>query len=167
MKVLGIDPGTINLGWGFIETDKKDFKRIEHGCLSVSAKIPFIERIHILSFMLSEVLDRFQPEVTAIEKIFLGKNVDSAFKLGHLRGICADRCQNVGSKIIEYSPRTVKKNITGSGSAEKSVVQNYLLRELSLKQNFATTDAADALALAFCHILQDSTNQKIKTMGIL
>ena len=115
--------------------------------------------------MLQELISKHQPEVAVIEKIFLGKNVDSAFKLGHIRGICAVECQKVGAKIVEITPRTVKKQITGSGSAEKELVRNFLYRQLGIKEDTSKTlDASDALALAFCHILQDSISLKVRGM---
>lgn len=165
MKVLGIDPGTFNLGWGFIETNKKgEIISVDHGCLSVPAKTEFFERLLLLKEALAHVIGQCHPDVTVIEKIFLGKSVDSAFKLGHIRGICAVQCQAVGAQIVEYTPRTVKKQITGSGSAEKHVVQNFIQQQLPLIKKVETWDASDALALAFCHILQDSVGQKFKNL---
>ena len=165
MKVLGIDPGTVNLGWGFIEVDKKgQWQRIEHDCFNVPAKMPFFERLHILEVRLADLVSTYQPDIAVIEKIFLGKSVDSAFKLGHIRGVCAVRCQSVGARVVEYTPRTVKKQVTGSGSSDKQVVQNFLYRHLSLQPTGKSLDATDALALAFCHILQDS--MRLKQQGM-
>lgn len=165
MKVLGIDPGTLNLGWGFIEVDKNQtVRQVDHGCFAVSAKAPFFERLHFLQKGLKELVAVHQPEFAVIEKIFLGKNVDSAFKLGHIRGICAVECQEVGAQVVEYTPRVVKKQITGSGNAEKIVVQNFITRQLKLSKKIETWDASDALALAFCHILQDSVRHRLNRM---
>ncbi len=165
MKVLGIDPGTLNLGWGFIEMDQKNkFHRIEHDTLYAPTRLPFFERLHVLNQALAELVQTYQPDVAVIESIFLGKSVDSAFKLGHIRGVCAAQCQGVGAAVVEYSPRTVKKQITGSGSAEKMVVQQFLYQQLGLKASQKSLDATDALALAFCHLLQDSV--KIKSRGM-
>lgn len=160
MKVLGIDPGTLNLGWGYIETDKNNnIVHIDHHCLSVSAKIPFLNRLHQLDSALDAVVKKYQPEVTVVEKIFLGKNVDSAFKLGHIRGVCVVKCQLQGSSIAEYTPKTVKKQITGYGNADKAQVKNLLYRQLGLADDDKTWDASDALALAFCHVLQSGMDR--------
>lgn len=166
MKILGIDPGTLHLGWGIIETNSSGaVVRVDHGCLSAPAKMNFIERIGVLGELVQELISREQPDTAVIEKIFLGKNVDSAFKLGHIRGVCAVECQKQRAKIVEYSPRTVKKQITGSGSAEKALVRNFLYRQLGIKEDpKKTLDASDALALAFCHIMQDSVTLKVRGM---
>lgn len=166
MKVFGIDPGTLQLGWGMIEIDdSKKLLRVEHGCLVAPAKLDFITRIGILGEGLQELMRQFSPDVAVIEKIFLGKNVDSAFKLGHVRGICAVECQRQGARVFEYAARTVKKQITGSGSAEKTLVRNFLYRQLNINSaEDKGLDATDALALAFCHILQDSVNNKLKNL---
>lgn len=160
MKVLGIDPGTRNLGWGLIEVRAGNkITCLDYGCLAVSGKTGFVERLSLLDKGLSLLVRQHKPHVAAIEKIFLGKNVDSAFKLGHIRGICAVQCQSVGAKVFEYTPRTVKKQITGSGSAEKQLVQNFVERHLSLSGKIESEDASDALALALCHILQSETQR--------
>lgn len=155
MKVLGIDPGTLNMGWGFIESDKKgNIVKVASGTLVVPSRVPFLERLSTLQSALSEILTEHQPDWAVIEQIFLGKNVDSAFKLGHIRGICAVECQSVGAQVVEYGARTVKKQITGSGQADKQVVQNFVRQHLQLKKAFRTLDESDALALALCHVLQ-------------
>ncbi len=165
MKVLGIDPGTLNLGWGFIESDtSKGFKQVEHGSFHVPAKLPLYERLHVLSESMGELIEKLQPEVAVIEKIFLGKSVDSAFKLGHIRGICAAHCQAVGAQIVEYSPRTVKLQITGSGGADKDIVKRFLYQQLGLSSQGQSLDATDALALAFCHVLHNSVKTKQQGM---
>lgn len=165
MKVLGIDPGTVNLGWGFLEWDsQKKWQKIEHDSIHVSARLPFYERLALLSQSLQEIVQTLQPDVAVIENIFLGKSVDSAFKLGHIRGICAAQCHGVGAQIVEYSPRTVKMHITGSGRAEKQLVRHFLYQQLKVKDSGKTLDATDALALAFCHFLHDSVRQKQRGM---
>ena len=165
MRVLGIDPGSLNLGWGFIETDRNlKWQRVEHDSFHVSSKLSFFERLQSLDESLSRLVADLQPDVAVIEKIFLGKNVDSAFKLGHIRGICAARCSAMGARIVEYTPRTVKKHITGSGSADKSVVQRFLYQQLRQSGEGKSLDASDALALAFCHIMQDSISLKVRGM---
>ena len=161
MKVLGIDPGTLNLGWGFIHWEGHPLE-VSHGCLKAPQSSSFFERLHRLSVGLEKLIAELQPDVVAIEKIFLGKNVDSAFKLGHIRGICAAHCQAAGASVAEYAARSVKKQITGSGQADKQIVMTFVTQQLNLKQRPQTLDASDALALAFCHILQDSVNLKHK-----
>ncbi len=167
MKVLGIDPGTLNLGWGFIESkDGKSWQQVEHGSLHVPQKMPFYERLHVLDEGLAEIFKTYSPDAAVIEKIFLGKSVDSAFKLGHIRGVCAARCGRHGVEVVEYGPRTVKMQITGSGGADKAVVRQFLYQQLGLKKTNKSLDATDALALAFCHFLHNSIRSKHKGMRL-
>jgi crossover junction endodeoxyribonuclease RuvC len=166
MRILGIDPGTLNLGWGFIQsTSHNKWTSVRHDSFHVSGKVPFYERLHILNEALENLLLELEPDVAVIEKIFLGKSVDSAFKLGHIRGICAAQCSRVGAQVVEYSPRTVKMQITGSGGADKAIVRSFLYNQLGVKDQGHSLDATDALALAFCHFLRDSQPLVTKPRG--
>ncbi|MEM7646010.1 MAG: crossover junction endodeoxyribonuclease RuvC [Pseudomonadota bacterium] len=169
MKIVGIDPGSVHLGWGFIETQEggSDIIRVDAGVLKAPAKLPFYERITRLGALLSERLQELDPDCAVIEKIFLGKSVDSAFKLGHIRGVCVAECLRQGAVVTEYAARKVKKQITGQGNAEKALVQSLLFRQLGLRVQAQSFDASDALALAFCHVLLDSVETKNRRMGLL
>ena len=115
MKILGIDPGTLQLGWGIIETDEVFRpKFVDHGCLVAPAKMDFMGRIGILGELVQKLISEQRPDVAVIEKIFLGKNVDSAFKLGHIRGICAVECQNG----CRYQFQSVNGNLAAMSSTQ-------------------------------------------------
>ena len=168
MKILGIDPGTQNLGWGFISTDsKRNINKVEFGVLKAPARLNFYERLEFFDSEIHKICEAYSPDFAVIEKIFLGKNVDSAFKLGHIRGVCAARCVAAGSQVQEIAARTVKKAITGSGAADKMVVQNFLFQQLNIRTDMKSLDASDALALAFCGLLQDSVKSKNKSLGLI
>jgi crossover junction endodeoxyribonuclease RuvC len=165
MKVLGIDPGTLILGWGLIELDNNQkVVHVKRGCISGPKKGTLFERLHAINVELGHLIQQEKPQVASIEKIFLGKNVDSAFKLGHVRGICAAQCIAGGAEIKEYAARTVKKQVTGSGSASKEMVKTFLYQQLGLRDQGLPMDASDALALAFCHVLHHSVNRKQRGM---
>jgi crossover junction endodeoxyribonuclease RuvC len=167
VKVIGIDPGSLHLGWGIIGIDfQGKVSQVEFGVLQAPAKLSFYERLHHMSQNLSQILQEHRPHAASIERIFLGKNVDSAFKLGHIRGMCAVECQSLGVKINEYAARTVKKQITGAGNSDKLTVQSFLSQQLGV--NFAghSFDASDALALAFCHVLHHDVQDKINRMEV-
>ena len=149
--ILGIDPGTIALGYGVLEKSKAQVSFKDCGELKVSNKLPFIERIGPMSEQVAQVLKLWQPDVIVVEKIFLGRNVDSAFKLGHIRGACISQAVQLGADVKEYAPRSVKLGITGSGTATKEQVQLLLKAQLGLRSAFSSLDASDALALAFYH----------------
>ena len=167
MKVIGIDPGSVHLGWGIIEVDSgMKIRGVQFGVLHAKPKDTFYQRLFHLSSQLSQILCDHEPQVAVIERIFLGKNVDSAFKLGHIRGMCAVECQGRGLEIQEYAARTVKKQITGSGNSDKLTVQNFLSQQLRVQLNNETFDASDALALALCHVLNHSVQQRIIRMEV-
>ena len=165
MRILGIDPGTRQMGWGILELDGEGkISMSAHGCLKVSAKGSFNDRLVQMASLTTGLIEKWQPHAAAIEKIFLGKNVDSAFKLGHIRGVCVVECQKQGAEIFEYSPREVKKSITGSGGSDKEVLRQYLYSQLGIVDEGETLDASDALALAFCHHLQQQVNARLKSL---
>lgn len=158
--ILGIDPGSINLGYGLVGISDGRISYLKHGVFSCSQSLPFHQRIFQISSQLEELFLEHKPHVTVIENIFLGKNADSAFKLGHIRGIClmfAAKCQ---SEIVEYAARSVKKGITGNGAATKEQVQMILNASLNLRGAVAALekiDASDALSLAYYHAQQLET----------
>lgn len=165
MKVMGIDPGSRHLGWGLLVLDNQQrLKSVQFGVLKASANESFYLRLYRLSEQLAHLLLDFKPEEAVIERIFLGKNVDSAFKLGHVRGMCAVQCQKAGLSLAEYAPRTVKKQITGAGNSDKQTVQNFLSRQLGVQLDRHSHDASDALALAYCHVMRRGVEQKLKHM---
>lgn len=167
MRVIGIDPGSLFLGWGILTTDERgQITSASCGTLSAHSQLPFYERLHKISAELAELLDEQKPQVAVIERIFLGKNVDSAFKLGHIRGVCAVECQKRGIEITEYAPRTVKKQITGSGNSDKFTVQSFLSQQLSLPLTGVKMDATDALALAFCHWVNSTLARRLRQMEV-
>lgn len=125
-------------------------EHVNHGVIQLEAGAPLGERLRDLSDSLAMILKRYSPSVVVIEKIFLGKSADSAFKLGHARGIAMSEASRSGASIVEYATREVKKAVTGNGGATKEEVQLALRRMLSLSRvvNF---DGTDALALTVCH----------------
>lgn len=150
--ILGIDPGSLFTGFGAIRIDQRsgEFKLLQCGVVSPPAHFEFNVRIGIISRELDLLLNSIRPKVTVVERVFLGKNTDSAFKLGHARGVAVASAMRAGSQVVEYTARSVKKGITGSGAASKEQVQLVLFAALGLRGQ-ARADASDALALAFFH----------------
>jgi crossover junction endodeoxyribonuclease RuvC len=151
MIILGIDPGSRITGFGVIKVTGRGssakIQHLSHGVISMDIKATFPERMNELGQGLDWLLQKHKPSEVVIEKIFLGKNADSAFKLGHARGVAMYISAKAGSQVIEYSTRLVKKGITGSGGASKEDVQACLQRLLNIKA-IERIDASDALALA-------------------
>lgn len=164
VKILGIDPGSQVTGFGVIATQQGQNKVLTHGIIQLKKETEnFNERIYLLSQNLEILLAKYQPQIVVIEKIFLGKNPDSAFKLGHARGVCIQKALEHKAKIYEYSTREVKKGITGSGGADKIQVNEVLKHLLGLK-SIDYLDASDALALAFHHSTRIEIDKKWQEM---
>ncbi|MCX7978837.1 MAG: crossover junction endodeoxyribonuclease RuvC [Bdellovibrionaceae bacterium] len=147
-RILGIDPGSRVAGYGLVEIQGDDILHISHGVLQIEADRSFSERLGQLGQGLSRLLLRYQPSQVVVEKVFLGRSVDSAFKLGQARGVVLYECQRSGVPLSEYAASAVKKGVTGRGSAEKEEVRLILERLLGLSQ-IEWLDASDALALAW------------------
>lgn len=160
MIIIGLDPGSIFTGYGVIEYNGKDVKYIAHGVIKNTSSTEFSKRLHKIGEELSEVFKTHKPTCVVVEKIFLGKNVDSAFKLGHVRGVALYEAQKVKAKVKEYAAREVKKGITGYGAAEKEQVRFLVLNYLKIKENIQI-DAADALALAIYHSQRADIDEKL------
>lgn len=164
--ILGIDPGTQVLGYGIVRKTSKGIEYIDHGQIKIAQKIDFNGRLGEMAHRVAELISELKPQVAVIEKIFLGKNVDSAFKLGHIRGVCIHEAMKTGASISEYTPREVKLGITGSGAAEKEQVRMLLYAQLGLAEDKKSLDASDALALAFYHATQMDLLKRFKGTGI-
>ncbi len=166
--ILGIDPGSINLGYGLVGITNGRIEYLKHGVFSCSPTVPFQQRIYQIAEQLEQLFAENRPHITVIENIFLGKNADSAFKLGHIRGICLLYAAKSQSEIVEYAAKSVKKGITGSGAASKEQVQMLLYALLGLRGAVAASekiDASDALSLAYYHAKQIETEENM-TRGL-
>lgn len=159
--ILGIDPGSQITGFGVIDASHEKPRAISHGIIQLkTGSLTFNDRLLLLSENLDRILKKYQPNTVIVEKLFLGKNPDSAFKLGHARGICIAKAMENRSAIFEYTPREVKKTITGSGSSDKIQVAEVLKFVLGIS-HFDFLDASDALALAYHHHCIHKMNQVI------
>ncbi len=151
VRVLGIDPGTAVTGWGVVERAERDVVHVAHGAVTTHARMTLAAKLAKIHGALVELCALWRPDVVALEQSFVGRNVQSAFRLGEVRGVAMLAAASVGIAITEYSPATVKLAVTGSGRAEKEQVQRAIARELGVREPLAP-DAADALAIALCHL---------------
>jgi crossover junction endodeoxyribonuclease RuvC len=158
MTIFGIDPGTRVLGFGWIEVEVANPENVlSRGCGVIEAsskiasenKVP--ARLALILRELSEVFAQRRPSLVVVEKVFLGKNVDSAFVLGQARGIVLALANAAGAEIFEVSAKTAKKSVTGSGASEKTEVRLVLGRILAMSEELESLplDASDGLALAY------------------
>lgn len=149
MRILGIDPGLRNLGWGVIDVEGSRLRHVENGvCRSQGDALS--ERLLSLHMQLSKVLTRLRPMSAAVEQTFVNKDGASTIKLGQARGIALLVPAQFGLAVGEYAPNTVKKTVVGVGHADKNQVAHMVRVQLP-GVNLAGPDAADALAIAICH----------------
>jgi crossover junction endodeoxyribonuclease RuvC len=154
MIILGIDPGTITTGYGVIKAEDDEPTLVESGALTASARSPLGERLSYIYQRLLEIIARFHPDVVAIERPFMAKNVRAALAIGQAQAIAI--LAAVGGKIPtrEYTPAEVKQRVTDYGASTKEQVQEMVRLQLGLKEAPHPADAADALAVALCHLRQ-------------
>ena len=154
MIILGIDPGSRFLGYAALQVDSnRQMKPLEYGVLKFDAKENLTQRLLEIGNGVRDLMTSYKPQHMSIEKIFLGKNADSAFKLGHARGVVIYEALCAGCEIFEYATRSVKKGITGNGGAEKDHVRLVVQNLLKLPP-VKSLDASDALAMACYHVTQ-------------
>jgi len=158
MKVLGIDPGVATIGYGLIKKHKNRIKLIDYGCIFTAAGEDFHKRLNSIYREIRKLVREYQPDVVACEEIFFYKNTKTALNVGHARGVIILALSKMGVEIVEYTPLHIKQIITGYGRAEKKEIQAEIKKILSLKDLPKPDDAADALAVAVCHLY--SKNKK-------
>lgn len=163
MRVLGIDPGTLTSGYGIVAEENHRLFYVASGGVSPSAKLPFPNRLKKIYEELERVIDEHRPHVVVIEDLFVAKNVKSALKLGHARGVAILAAMNAGLPVFEYSPLDIKQTVAGSGTADKKQVQFMVKNLLGLSEEPKPTDASDALAAAICHIHSARLRELLKT----
>lgn len=151
MLVLGIDPGTAITGYGLVREDD-GLALIECGVITTPAGQPLPLRLRTIYHELSALTARFQPDVGAVEELFFSRNARTALSVGHARGVALLALAEAGLPIYEYKPLEVKQSIAGYGGAEKGQVQEMVRLLLNLKAAPEPDDAADAVAVAVCHI---------------
>jgi crossover junction endodeoxyribonuclease RuvC len=153
MLVLGIDPGTATTGYGLVrENPDASLAVIEYGAILTSAKLAMPERLLELHKQLSEILLLHRPDTAAVEKLFFQSNVRTAISVGQARGVALLTLAQAGLVVAEYTPLQVKSAVAGYGGAGKEQVQQMVRALLSLTELPTPDDAADALAVAICHL---------------
>src|SRR5207253_1100046 len=152
VKIFGIDPGSERTGYGCVETDGLQHRIVVFGAISTPATASFPEKLLVIHRRLTGLIDDCQPDWVAIENLFFATNVRSALKLGHARGVAMLAAVEAGVPVIEYTPAEIKRAVVGYGRAEKHQVQLMVKLILGLAAVPAPHDAADALAVAICHV---------------
>jgi crossover junction endodeoxyribonuclease RuvC len=166
MVILGIDPGTAVTGYGVIETKNNSVMWKDCGVIATKAGAPLAERLLTIHSAIEQCLVRYKPERVAIEEAFYAKNVHTTLLLGHARGVLMLAAQTAGALIAEYSPREIKKAVTGNGNAEKSQVEYMVKMLLSPPAASLRSDAYDALAVALCDFYHAGARSIVSVAGV-
>lgn len=152
MRILGIDPGSVNTGYGVVDHIRGKLALVDQGAIRCSKIDELPNRLQLIYTGLLDVIARTRPEVVSIEAPFAGKSMKSLIQLAHARGVALLAARTAGLPIVEYAPKTIKSAVVGYGAAEKDQVERMvrlLLPEVAkLKMS---PDASDALAVAICH----------------
>lgn len=152
MRIFGIDPGSERTGYGCVETDGRRHQLVVCGAISALATDALPQRLARIHSELTALLAVARPDCVAIESIFHAANARSALKLGHARGVAMLAAIQAGCPVVEYTPTAIKRAVVGYGRAEKHQVQQMIKILLGLAAPPSPHDAADALAVAICHL---------------
>ena len=164
MRVMGIDCGGEYTGYGVVDQlASRELVRCVSGAIKLKTKDPMPVKLQRIYSELTAIIHEYRPEFVAIEDVFYAVNVKSALKLGQIRGVAMLAASACGLEIAEYAPLAIKSAVVGYGRAEKVQVQQMVARLLHLSEPPEPADAADALAIAICHIHTAATLKRYQT----
>jgi crossover junction endodeoxyribonuclease RuvC len=152
MKILGFDPGSVATGWGVVVFDSGRLVLEACGVMRPPASLAFSEKLDFLFTGAARLIEERRPGAVSIETVFAAKNIASTVKLAHARGVLLAAAGRALVPVFEYEPRLVKKALVGYGHAEKEQVRSMVLSLLARQRSRVPLDAADALAVAICHL---------------
>jgi crossover junction endodeoxyribonuclease RuvC len=156
VTILGIDPGTVMMGYGIIKVTGSKMQLVEMNTLQPGKVDDPYKKLQLIYNTVSGLIIKYKPDVFAIEAPFFGKNVQSMLKLGRAQGVAIAAAMRHGLGVTEYSPKKIKQSVTGNGNASKDQVLKMLQRLLHFTDDPVYLDASDALAVAVCHYLQSN-----------
>jgi crossover junction endodeoxyribonuclease RuvC len=152
LLVLGIDPGTALCGYGFVRADGDELALVAYGAVTTPANSPLPSRLAVIYSELSDLIAQHKPTDAVVEKLFFAKNVRTALAVGHARGVALLACAQANLTVAEYTPNEIKQALVGYGHADKNQIQQMVRMLLHLDFVPQPDDAADAIAIAICHI---------------
>ena len=151
VRILGLDPGIAIVGWGVIDSENFKYKPIAYDSIMTAAGLPVEDRLSMIYTELSEIMEKYRPEVMAVEELFWNTNQKTGIVVAEARGVILLCAKQHGIPIVEYTPLQVKQAVVGYGRAEKKQVITMVTALLKLEKPPKPDDTADALALAVCH----------------
>ncbi len=162
-RILGIDPGLNATGWGLLEIAPDGAAGLRWGTIR-PPEGPLSDRLNNINWRVKELIERHRPDAVAVERPFNHRNVKTAVTLGQAQAAAMIAAAAFGVAVHEYPPRQVKEAVTGLGSADKAAIKQALIARLGLADLDAPADAADALAIAFCHHLMTPIEEKLEIL---
>ncbi len=163
--ILGIDPGTVVMGYGLIEVKGNAIRLLDMNSLKPGKVTDTYKKLQLIYNSVSGLIIKYKPDVFAIEAPFFGKNVQSMLKLGRAQGVAIAAAMRHGLEVTEYSPKKIKQSITGNGNASKEQVLKMLQRIVQFTEDPKYLDASDALAVAVCHHFQENNFAASSSVG--
>jgi crossover junction endodeoxyribonuclease RuvC len=161
-RVLGIDPGSVRMGFGVIDCKVRGETHVASGCIRpVGADLA--SRLRHIHEQVLAVVTQYEPDEIAIERVFMHRNADSALKLGQARGAALCAAVALGAAVYEYAPRAIKLAVVGTGAADKAQVSHMVQVLLSIGEP-DTADISDALAIALCHVQNRRTATRLANL---
>ena len=165
MKILGIDPGTVVMGYGVIESEDDELALVDFGAITVPEKSPIGARLSRLYQELLKVIQKHHPDCVAVEQPFVAKNVRTALAIGRAQASALLAAAGKGIPTFEYTPAQVKQRVANYGASSKEQVQEMVRLQLNLAEVPQPNDAADALAVAICHAQEIHLNNLLTRQG--
>ena len=151
-RILGIDPGTATTGYGVVEEHGNELRALISGVIRTEPDQPTAARLQVIHRELRALAAEWEPDEAAVEELFFSKNVRTAMSVGQARGVAILALADAGLEVAEYTPLAIKQAVTGYGSADKAQMQDMVKMLLGLREIPRPDDAADALAVAICHL---------------
>jgi crossover junction endodeoxyribonuclease RuvC len=167
MIILGIDPGTATTGYGIIKTSSKKMKFVGCGAVRTKAGVDMPVRLLCLRDEIKGLIREFKPKALVVEKLFFNRNAKTAMTVSQAKGVVLLTAAEAKLPVFEYTALEAKKELVGYGRADKKEVKKAVKKCLGTRKKITPIDAADALAMAICHVRKESKCQSVKEMRTL
>ena len=151
-RIIGIDPGLANTGFGVIDFENGRYRMVSYGCITTKATQTHSERLLTIYSRFQAIIQEFKPDESCMEALFFVKNVTSGITVAEAKGVVTLCLAQNAIELSEYKPNQIKKAVTGTANADKDLVERYVQLLLNLKEKPNPDHASDALACAICHI---------------
>lgn len=160
MRVLGIDPGIARVGWAVVDTSSGRHSALEFNCFETSKELEMEKRLQLIHAFFVEILEKYSPDVVAIEQLYFSANAKTALTVGHSRGVILLAASNSNLPVVSFTPLQIKQALTGYGKADKHQIQ-VMVKSILKIPHLNQDDTADALAVALTYIF----SQKMQSLS--